>query len=947
MHVSFGKNFRDTTPIGHDVSFEQFVKLIREMPRHHGQLLSAQYAVAGKRERTRDKDSRWFLPAVFVRPERVAAAVLELSGFVCDFDDGAIGRNEITEALGTLQYVAWTSYSHSDSKEKWRVVIPYDRPIEPAQHKAVYEHYQRVFGGHLDPRCATISQLWYLPGHPRDAAPTEILAVLDGPYFSPAALGRNSPAPQAGGIAGGIVGVLAARAKDNDDLTSRGPTSLRDLASALGSLNPSNYGGYTEWLNIGMAVFDGAQGSQDGYELFDGWSQKCPNYGGPESTREKWYSFGGRAGLARITSATLFKQAQEAGWTGAVNDLHGQPPGDNPAPAPSVPASDSPKNPPASSGNSGIPAQLVLPLIVTAPVPIPDGWRAHPVEFAMQRKVDDPNTGNQMWQTTVRGSRFLSLELLQGIDEMWHTAELKCENKSGTVTATFEVGEIMKAEFRALLGDRGILTSNGNEFKYVQEVIVDWLKKIQNEQRVRQSFSHLGWMESGPTTIGFALGDTAYFADGRVETGIKVAGGGGTTIAKHYIPQGDLQTWKSISQFLTSQGRPELMAILATSFGSPLMKFSGHSGAVVSIISTASGVGKSTALSLAQSVWGNPKSAIHSATDTVLSLSSKMGFTKDLPAYWDDIKGEKTFQQFAEVIYQITQGKEKARLTQQATLREVETWNCLAVVAANDSIIEIVKRYGRGTDAGAARIFEIRLEERPPMSQQATFFDRCTTNYGRAGEVYSAWLATNHDRARRLVETLSERLSAELQVESEERFWMAAIATMIAGAMIAKQLKLVDFDVPALTAFLKARFLELRSGKTEAVKEAGAGRVVADLIYDFQQTTLIISVLPTRTQKKTVSIRPPKNGEVDVLLAAEERILRIRRAKFGEWCRTRSLSADTLLLKLQQTKAVIERNVDPMAGVKPYSTDSRTICYDIDLALLDGVTDGSAGPDNA
>ena len=291
MHVSFGKNFRDTTPVGHDVSFEQFVRLIREMPRHHGQLSFAEYAVAGKRERTRDKDSRWVIPAVFVRPERVAGAVVSLTAFVCDFDDGAIGRSGITEALGTLQYVAWTSYSHSDSKEKWRVVIPYDRPIEPAQHKAVYEHYQRVFGGHLDPRCATISQLWYLPGHPRDAAPTEILAVLDGSYFSPAALGQNSPAPQVGGIAGGIVDILAARAKDNDDLTSRGPTSLRDIKSALGSLDTSRYGDYTEWLNIGMAVFDGTQGSSDGLELFDNWSQDCPNYGGPESTREKWYSF--------------------------------------------------------------------------------------------------------------------------------------------------------------------------------------------------------------------------------------------------------------------------------------------------------------------------------------------------------------------------------------------------------------------------------------------------------------------------------------------------------------------------------------------------------------------------------------------------------------------------------------------------------------------------------
>ncbi len=944
MHISFGKGATDTVPVGHDVSFEQFVKLIREMPRYHGKLTTATYALAGKRERNRDKlDSRWFIPAVFVRPERIAEAVLELHAFVCDFDDGVIGRAACTELLAGVNFVAWTSYSHGvDGKDRWRVVIPYDKPIAPAAHAAVYEHFQKIFGGHLDLRCATISQLWYLPGHPRDAAGHEVFAVLDGSYFSPAMVGRNSPAPSTGGVAGGLVGVLAARAKDNDELTARGPTSLRDLKSALESLNTANYGDYTEWLKIGMAIFGGTQGSQEGYEIFDSWSQKCPNYSGPESTSEKWSSFGGRAGLARITSATLFKQAQEAGWTGAVNNLPVEPPGHRGAPAPIVPALIAPANPPSGSGNSGVPTQLVLPLTLTAPVPIPDGWRAHPTMFAMQRKVDDPNTGNQMWQTTITGCRLLSLELMQSIGEMSHAVELRCENRNGPVTATLGAGDIVDVGFRPYLASRGIITSNAIEFKYLQEVLMDWLKKIQDAQRVRQSFSHLGWMEKDAQTIGFALGDTAYFTDGRVESGIKVAAGGGTTIAKHYIPQGSLQTWKSVSQFLSSQGRPELMAILATSFGSPLMKFSGHSGAVVSIISTASGVGKSTALSLAQSVWGNPKSAIHSATDTVLSLSSKMGFTKDLPAYWDDIKGEKTFQQFAEVIYQITQGKEKARLNQNATLREVETWNCLAVVAANDSIIEIVKRYGRGTDAGAARIFEIRLEDRPPMSQVATFFDQCTTNYGKAGEVYSAWLALNHDRARCLVKTLSARLSEELQVESEERFWMAAISTMIAGAMIAKQLQLVDFDVPSLSAFLKARFLELRGGKTEAVKEASPGRVVADLIYDFQQTTLIITTMPARGPvNKTMTVRPPKNGEVEILLTETDRILRIRRAKFGQWCRERGLSADTLLLKLQKAGALAERNADPMAGVKPYSTDSRTICYDIDLRLLDGAADGN------
>ena len=573
-------------------------------------------------------------------------------------------------------------------------------------------------------------------------------------------------------------------------------------------------------------------------------------------------------------------------------------------------------------------------------MPPPARWRSHPQIFAIQKQIEDPDTGNTRWITCINTFKIHRLDLLQTIDGGDHTVEMLAENASGQITATFNAGLLAgPAEFRALMLDRGVFVTTP-EFKDLQEMIVEWLKKIQENVRVKQSFTHMGWMEKEGQHLGFAHGNTAYYANGASESNIKVTERGGASIAKHYMPMGDLQTWKSIAQFLASQNRLELMAILSTAFGSPLMKFSGHSGAVVSIVSTASGVGKSTALSLAQSVWASPKSAMHSAADTVLSLSSKMGFTKDLPAYWDDIKGEKTFEQFASTIYQITQGKEKSRLDQSANLREVQNWNCLAVVAANDSLIEIVRRYGKGTDAGTARIFEIRLESRPEMTQQATFFDGCTTNYGRAGEVYAAWLAANQDKAKLLVEQLSGRLHTELKVESEERFWVASIAVMLAGAQIAKHLQLVDFDVKGLAAYLKARFIQLRGGKTEQMKEFDPGPMVADMIYDHQATTLRIEAMPYKNSRQVLVLRPPKMGDVDIL-TSKDGVLRVRKAKLVEWCKGRNHSVTTLVEKLRQAGAIKEKNVDPMAGVAPYSSNSRTTCYDIDLKILNlGEEDG-------
>jgi len=930
LHISFGKGFLDTVPRGREMSFEQFVKACRSHT-YSGSLSFAEYSVVGKLERGRDKDSTWFIPAVFVRPERRADAVGSLTGFVCDFDDGVIGRAEIESRLAPSRFVAWTSYSHGvGGLQRWRCFIPYSRPITPKEHKAHYEYFNEIFEGHLDPRCATTSQLWYLPGHPRDAPAHEIFALVDGPYFVLPNVEPSRPVARAGIAGQSPVSILAAGVAANAELSARSPPSLRDIASALASLDTAVYGDYSKWLEIGMALFDGTEGSARGCDLYDAWSRRCPNYM-EGAAQAKWQSFGRSGSGPRITIATLFKQAIEAGWSGSVVDPAVQPPVPVAAPAASVPARQPAENPQPSQPALLQPTQLVLPLAV--PVPMPDSWRNNPKEWNIQKLFDDGET--REWKTVIRGVHLLSLEFLSSVGEEQYSIELKCQNAGKTPIVTLSAGEATDTRgFRSLLAQNGIVTSNANEFKEFQEMIMDWLKKIQASSRVKQSFTHLGWMEKQGQILGFAHGDSAYFPDGRIEHGIKVATGGGSTIAKHYYPAGDLAKWKATTKFLADQGRPELMTILSTAFGSPLMKFSGHSGAVVSIVSTASGVGKSTALSLAQSVWGSPKSAIHAANDTAASLSSKMGFTKDLPAYWDDLKGENTFRQFAETIYQITQGKEKSRLTQQSNLREVETWNCLAVVAANDSIIEIVKRYGRGTDAGAARIFEIILEDRPANTQQATFFDTCTANYGRAGEVYASWLAVNHGTARATVERLSEGLSKELAVESEERFWLAAIVTMLAGAMFAKQLNLVDFNLPVLKSYLVRRFRELRGGKTAMIADQGPGPVISNMVLDYQSTTLRIEDL-AKSAKQGVKINhAPKLGSVDILIIEKGRSLRIRKAKFNEWCRNRNESPDTLYKRLQQASAITERNTDPMGGAAPYSQGMRTSCYDIDLKKL-------------
>ena len=940
MQIAFGRNARDNVPRQRDLSFAQFVDFIKRRPLHHGQLDFAGYSAAAKDARSVDKDSAWFIPAEFVRPVRRADAVGCLTGFVCDFDDGAIARAEIESTLAPFSFVAWTSYSHGVCGiSKWRAYIPYASPITPQQHQAHYDYFQELFDGHLDPRCATVSQLWYLPGHPRDATGHEIISLVDGPYFVLPDVERNRPAPRSRGLTGRPVSSLATGAAVNADLSGRSPPSLRDIENALNSLDPASYGSdkYTEWLTLGIAVYDGTQGSGEGYDIFDTWSRRIPGYEAEGITTEKWSSFGGRRSGPRITVATLFKQAKDLG---SVVDTSGNTSLNTPAPAPAILQPQQAVGASNSVPAGGQPTQLVLPL-VTALVPIPDRWRSHPKEISMQRKETHEETGAEQWVTRIRETRLVAIEMLEAIGGgAFGTCNLHfvCADKARVVK--FELALVSgsrEADFKSELFNCGIVLAK-EDSKLLQELVVDWLQKIKRQNAVKKSLSHLGWLEDSGQHIGFACGTSAYYADGTEEADIQIAAAAGS-LAPHYKPVGDIAPWKSITSFLVDQRRLELLSILATGFASPLVKFSGVSGVVVSLISTASGVGKSSALMAAQAMWGDPKGTIHAASDTPLSLSKKMGFTRNLPAYWDDIKGEKTFEQFAELLFQITQGKEKSRLDSSANLRPIETWDCLAVVAANDSIVEIARRYSNGSDAGVSRIFEMRLDERPLQVQSATFFDGCRGNYGHAGAIYAKWLAANRTLAERAVTKTTERLSAELGMQSEERFWIATIACLVAGAGLARHLGLIDFPVAELEAFLKARFMELRGGKATIQHEQSAAPLVGDLIYDHQQTTMRIRAMPFKNKGTVVVTRTPPGREIDVVIAEQDRILRIRKAKFGSWCVTRHHSPDTLKKKLEAAGALVERNTDPLAGAPSYSQGSRTTCYDIDLNVLGLIED--------
>lgn len=374
--------------------------------------------------------------------------------------------------------------------------------------------------------------------------------------------------------------------------------------------------------------------------------------------------------------------------------------------------------------------------------------------------------------------------------------------KTSNVRVALE--DITTNEFRRVMQAQGImLPFDPKLYKEVMVFMQSWIAKLQQQKdRVLQSVP-FGWAVADGKLQGFVYGGVKY-----TPLGDEAASNTDPELSRQFTPIGDIQPWKDCADMITAQGRPELDAILASSFAGPLVRFTGHAGLLMSAFSTQSGIGKSTALKAAQAVWGDPKRAVQSLSDTQNSVINKLGELRSLPIYWDELKTEKDSQSFINTVFQLTQGKEKSRLTTGIRQRAPGTWQTIMVSASNDSLMDTLRDTTRVTSAGLYRVFEFTVK--PPQTGlgqiDPTVAQRMVSkmddNFGRVGQEYAKFLGQNFVQVEQDLATMLSDLGKEVKMIADERFWISLIGTVLLGARYGNQMGFTKIDEVALKSFL-------------------------------------------------------------------------------------------------------------------------------------------------
>lgn len=513
-------------------------------------------------------------------------------------------------------------------------------------------------------------------------------------------------------------------------------------------------------------------------------------------------------------------------------------------------------------------------------------------------------------ETKTKPSRELNVlphKLLEGAIEADTKAlvfKIRKDNKD--LFVTLETSDLKERRdcMSKLFAQNVIITTTNAEREATWSFLVSWKQTLDNLGTKKIKTTQLGWSEDG-----FVYGEQEH-----TKSGSKSAYFPHNGIVNNYTPVGDLQPWRDAVQVI--EGIPELEVIVASAFAAPLVKLSGYNGLVVSAFSTGSGVGKTTALKIAQAVWGAP-SYMMQVNDTDNAVMKRIASVHNLPVYYDELRSREQMDRVSDFVFQVVQGREKQRLDATSKAQDVKEFHTLMVACANTSLSAVMSRVNRHTQAGVNRVLEYRVPllskvSTRPSSEVAMKIQQLDRNYGQAGMVYAAFLGQYRDQVKASLEVLSRDLEREIGPAPQDRFWLATIAVLLVGAAIANHLGLANFDQLRIKALLVGTYHVQKASRTEdtvdLANEFDVNQILSDFMSDMHNKHMIVTARFHRDAG-----RPPRDlygldigtdytrlTAVCCHLAVEEKLLRVKVRSFKEWLSDHDFSADTVIDALSQ-----------------------------------------------
>lgn len=227
---------------------------------------------------------------------------------------------------------------------------------------------------------------------------------------------------------------------------------------------------------------------------------------------------------------------------------------------------------------------------------------------------------------------------------------------------------------------------------------------------------------------------------------------------------GEYEIWKKAMKELRKNNLT-LRFIIASSFASALVKLLNINSFIVHLWGK-SDTGKTVALMIGASIWGNPtkKALLNTMNNTEVGTELLCNFFHNIPVMLDELQLIKTpSANYDNFIYTVTEGKGKARGNKDCNVRNTSEWQNIIITSGEEPITSSNSKEGVKN-----RVIEIE-ENSTIIENGIEVVDIITNNYGFAGKEFINIIrnrTTLLNEYKEIVSILGSEVSAKKQVAS-------------------------------------------------------------------------------------------------------------------------------------------------------------------------------------
>lgn len=414
-----------------------------------------------------------------------------------------------------------------------------------------------------------------------------------------------------------------------------------------------------------------------------------------------------------------------------------------------------------------------------------------------------------------------------------------------------------RAELRRELAKQGVVTTE-NQFKLLSMFIVASIRYLQHKKKADIMRVQFGWADN----------DTKFIVGNREITKDNVYTSPPSSITEELVPYmepcGTIEKWAEVFNLYNRPGL-EVQAFAALSgFGSTLLKFTGQKGAVINLIHSLSGAGKTTVLRVANSICGDPDLLLGKPEDTAASRPIKLGILNNIVNTVDEmtnISGEVV----SDFLYGAShgRGKDKAEASANKLRKNYVTWRSISLGSSNASFVQKLYSVKKVPDGELMRLLEFHVahtaQDIISTQEGLDVFDKqLSQNYGLAIVPFMQYVIGNLEEVKRTIDRVQNKIIKDLKLTQRERNWSATMAaTFTAGLIVTKYLNLVELDMTRIYAKVVPLIRTMRKELTPPVSDGVA--IISDYVYRNMDCILAIdSVGDIRSSAKPLPRMVPR-----------------------------------------------------------------------------------------